>query len=102
MLEATGTALSTLLMVVVAMGATLAARTTLTLLIPLWFGDEHTVRELVLTCLGIDLKELHLDLVTFLDTCILYLIETLPVDLRDMEQTVLTRKDLYEATVRHD
>ena len=64
--------------------------------------DQHTVRELVLTCLRIDLKQLHLDLVALLDTSILNGLEALPVDLRDMEQTILAWHDLYEAAIRHD
>ena len=66
------------------------------------FLDQHTVRELVLTCLRIDLKQLHLDLVALLDTSILNRLEALPVDLRDMEQAILARHDLNEAAVRHD
>jgi hypothetical protein len=64
--------------------------------------DQHTVRELVLTSLRIDLKQLHLDLVALLDTSILNRLEALPVDLRDMEQAILARHDLNEAAVRHD
>ena len=64
--------------------------------------DQHTVRELVLTSLRIDLKQLHLDLVALLDTSILNRLEALPVDLRDMEQAILARHDLYEAAIRHD
>ena len=64
--------------------------------------DQHTVRELVLTSLRIDLKQLHLDLVALLDTSILNGLEALPVDLRDMEQTILAWHDLYEAAIRHD
>ena len=43
--------------------------------------DQHTVRELVLAGLRINLKELHLDLVTFLDTSLLDSLKALPVDL---------------------
>ena len=64
--------------------------------------DQHTMRELVLTCLRIDLKQLHLDLVALLDTSVLNSLEALPVDLRDMEQAILARHDLNEAAVRHD
>ena len=73
-----------------------------TLHITLGLLDQHTVRELVLTRLRIDLKQLHLNLVTLLDASLLDGLEAFPVDLRDMEQTVLARHDLHEAAVRHD
>ena len=41
-------------------------------------------------------------MVALLDTSLLNSLEALPVDLRDMEQTILARHDLYEAAVRHD
>ena len=66
-----------------------------------WLLDQHTMRELVLTCLRIDLKQLHLDLVALLDASILNGLEALPVDLRDMEQTIISWQDFYEASVRH-
>ena len=64
--------------------------------------DEYTVRELELTSLGVNLQELHLNLVTLLDASFLDSLQTLPVNLRDVEQTVLARHELYEAAVRHD
>ena len=106
-LEATGTTLATVV-AAFATGttlttiATLTTRTTLTLDIALRLVDEHTVRELVLTGLRIDLEQLHLDLVTFLDASLLDRLEALPSDLRDVEQAFLARQDLYEATIRHD
>lgn len=69
--------------------ATLAARTTLALLIALGLRDEHTVRELILARLGVDLHELHFDLVTLVDAGFLYGLQALPVDLGDVEQSVL-------------
>ena len=60
------------------------------------------MRELELTSLRINFQELHLNLVTLLDTCFLDSLQTLPVNLRDVEQTVLARHELYEAAVRHD
>ena len=70
---------------------TLRTRTALTLYISLWFRDQHAVTELVLTGLRINLKEFHGDLVTFLQTSLLNSLQTLPVDLADVQQTVLTR-----------
>ena len=52
-----------------------------TLHVTLGLIDQHTVRELVLTRLRVDLQELHLDLVTFLDTSLLDSLKALPVDL---------------------
>ena len=40
--------------------------------------NQHTVAELVLTSLRINLKELHLDMVTLLDTGLLDSLEALP------------------------
>ena len=76
--------------------------TTLTLNITLWLLHQHTVRELVLASLRINLHQLHLDLVAFLDASLFNCLKTLPINLRDVEQTILTRENLYEATVRHD
>ena len=81
---------------------TLATRTALTLYISLRLLEKHAVRELVLASLRVDLHELHLDLVAFLDASLFYCLKTLPVDLRDVELSVLARHDLYEAAVRHD
>ena len=81
---------------------TLATLTGRTLYITLGLLDKHAVRELVLTSLRIDLKELHLDLVTLLDTSLLDSLKALPVNLGDMEQTILTRHDLNKATIRHN
>ena len=82
---------------------TLAALTTGgTLYVTFWLLNQHAVGELVLTRLRVNLKELHLDLVSLLDTCFLDSLETLPVNLTDMKQTVLARHNLYEAAVRHN
>ena len=81
---------------------TLWTWTTLTLNITLWLFHQHTVRELVLASLRINLHQLHLDLVTFLDASLFNCLKTLPINLRDVEQTILTRENLYETTVRHD
>ena len=59
---------------------TLWARTTLTFLISLWLLDEHSVRELVLACLLVDVDKLHLNLVTLLDACLFNSLKALPVD----------------------
>ena len=108
-LIATGATLTVLLAVVTILTArtaltvsVLAAWTARTLLITLGLVEKHAVRELVLTCLRIDLKELHLDVVTFFDASLLDSLEALPLDLRDMQQTFLARENLHEATVRHD
>jgi hypothetical protein len=45
------------------------------------FLNQYTMRELVLTCLRINLKELHLNVVTLLDTSLLNGLKTLPVNL---------------------
>jgi hypothetical protein len=81
---------------------TLTALSGRTLLIALGLLDEYTVRELELTSLRINLEQLDGDLVTLLDTCLLDGLEALPVDLRDVEQTILARHELYETAVRHD
>ena len=59
-----------------------------------WLLDQYTMRELVLTCLRIDLEQLHLDLVALLDTSLLDCLKTLPVNLADVQQTVLDRKSV--------
>lgn len=82
--------------------ATLTTGTALTLHVTLGLLHQHTVRELVLASLRIDLKELHLDVVALLDTSLLNGLQALPSNLRDVEQTLLARHDLYEAAVRHD
>ena len=74
--------------------ATLRTRTTLaalrtlatltagrTLHVALGLVDEHTMRELVFTGLRVNLKELHADLVAFLDASLLDGLQTLPVNL---------------------
>ena len=61
--------------------ATLATRTAFTLYISLRLLEKHAVRELVLASLRVDLHELHLDLVTFLDASLFNCLKTLPVDL---------------------
>ena len=52
--------------------------TLLRLDITLWLLNQYTMRELVLTSLRINLKELHLDMVTLLDTGLLDSLEALP------------------------
>lgn len=82
--------------------ATLWTWTTLALYITLGLLEKHAARELELAGLRIDVNKLNLKLVTLLDASLLDSLKTLPVDLRDVEQTVLSRHELYEATVRHD
>ena len=106
-LEATGTTLTTVVATLATWTtlttiATLTTWATLTLDIALGLVDEHTVRELVLTSLRINLEQFDLDLVTFLDASLLDRLETLPSDLRDVEQAFLARQNLYKATIRHD
>ena len=55
------------------------AWTALTLYVSLWFRDEHAVRQLVLACLRVNLKEFHLDLVAFFQTSLFNSFKTLPV-----------------------
>jgi hypothetical protein len=64
--------------------------------------NQYTMRELVLTCLRINLQELNLNVVALLDTSLFNGLKALPVDLADVQQTVLTRHNLNEASVRHD
>ena len=52
-----------------------------TLHVTLGLLNQHTVRELVLTSLRVDLQQFHLDLVTLLDTSLLNGLKALPVDL---------------------
>ena len=61
--------------------ATFATWTTLTLYVTLGFREQNAVRELVLTSLRVDLHELHLDLVAFLDASLFDCLKTLPVNL---------------------
>jgi hypothetical protein len=61
--------------------STLGTRTTLTLNISLGLRDEYTMREFVLTSLGINLQKLHIDLVAFLQTSLFDSLQTLPVNL---------------------
>ena len=63
--------------------------------------NEYTTRELVLTSLLVDINQLHVDFVTFLDASLFDSVETLPVDFADVKQTVLTRQELHEAAIRH-
>ena len=97
--------LTTTLMTIITTTTTLTALwtwTTLTLYVTLRLLHQHTMRELVLASLRINLHQLHLDLVTFLDASLFNCLKTLPINLRDVEQTILTWENLYEATVRHD
>ena len=59
---------------------TLWARAAFTLLVSLWLLDEHSVRELVLASLLVDVDKLHLNLVTLLDACLFNSLKALPVD----------------------
>ena len=63
---------------------TLRALTTLTACGTLYIVgrllNQNTMRQLVLACLRINFQQLHLNLVTFLDTSILNGLKTLPVD----------------------
>lgn len=67
-------------------------RTAWALSVALWLLFEHAVRQLVLTRLRINLQELHLDMVTLVDTSLLNSLETLPCNLRDMEQALTARR----------
>ena len=59
---------------------TLAALTTGgTLYVTFWLLNQHTVGELVLTRLRVNLKELNSNLVAFLKTCLFNSLKTLPV-----------------------
>ncbi len=76
---------------------TLRAWTTLTLYITLWLLHQYTMRKFVLASLRINLHQLHLDLVAFLDTSLFNCLKTLPINLRDVEQTILTRENSTNA-----
>ena len=60
---------------------TLATRTTRALLVAFRFRLQHTVGELVLARLRVDLHQLHLDLVALVETSVLNGVQTVPVDL---------------------
>ena len=93
-----------LLLVVVAArtSSTLATWATWAFLIALGFRLQHAVRELILARLGVNLHQLHLDFVALMQAGILHGVQTIPVDFRDMQQTILARHNLDEASVRHD
>ena len=101
---ATVTTLATLWTVatLTTVGVLTALPTGRTLDITLGLLNKHTMRELVLTCLRVNLKEFHLNVVTLLDTSLFDGLKALPVNLRDVEQTVLARQELNEASVWHD
>ena len=80
---------------------TLAAWTALTLLVTLGLLKENLARELELACLGVNLQKLNLELVTLVDAGLFHCLETLPVNLRDVQQTILARHELNECTIRH-
>ncbi len=48
---------------------TLRALAALPLLIPLRFGDEHTVRQFILTGLRVDLEQFDVDFIALLNAC---------------------------------
>ena len=75
------TTITTLRTLTIAALTTLRTWTTLTLYISLGLRDEHAVRELVLTSLRINLKQLHGNLVAFLQTSLFDGLQTLPVNL---------------------
>ena len=91
---ATGTTVTTL--------ATLRTRTTLALYIALRLFEQHAVRKLILASLRVNLHELNLQLVALFDASLFNSLQTFPVNLRDVQQAVLARHNLYEAAVRHD
>ena len=80
---------------------TFATGTGRTLYVTLGLRNEDAVRELELAGLRVDFQELDGQLVAFLDAGFLNGLEALPVDLGDMEQTILAGHDLDEAAVRH-
>ena len=80
-IRATVTAVTITLWALTALATLTTLTTSRTLYIVGGLLDQHTVRELVLAGLRINLKELHLDLVTFLDTSLLDSLKALPVDL---------------------
>jgi hypothetical protein len=80
---------------------TLAAWTALTLLVTLGLLKENLARELELTGLWINLQKLNLELVTLVDAGLFHCLETLPVNLRDVQQTILAWHKLNECAIRH-
>lgn len=58
-----------------------ATRTTARLYVVGRLLFKNAVRELVLSCLGVNVEQLNLDVVTFLDTCLLNGLKTLPGNL---------------------
>ena len=78
-------------------GTTLWTWTALGFLVALGLRKESTAAELKLTRLLIDVDELDFDLLTFLQVGIFDLLVALPVDLRDVKETILAWEEFYEA-----
>ena len=74
----------------------------LLLLVAFRLGEEGTVRQAQLAGLLVDLDELHIDLVAFLQARLFHGLVTLPIDLGDVQQTVLVGDDLHEGAEGHD
>ena len=82
--------------------STLWTGTAFALYIALGLLEQDAAAQLELAGLGVNLQELHLQLVALLDASLFDGLKALPVDFADMEQSVLARHELYEAAVRHD
>ena len=62
----------------------------LLLLIAFRLGEQGAMRQTQLAGLLVDFDELHIDFITFLQASLFHALITLPVDFRNVEQTVLT------------
>ena len=60
------------------------------------------MRQFVLACLRVNLKQFHLYLVAFLDSSLFNSLKALPVYLADVQQAILAGENLHETSVRHD
>jgi hypothetical protein len=80
----------------------IATRWTLWLYITLWFLLQHLSAEFELTSLLVNLHEFDSNLITLLDASLFHSLIALPIDLRDVEQALFARHELYEAAIRHD
>ena len=74
--------------------ATLGTGTTLTLYIALGLLEQYATAELELARLLVDVDELDLDLVAFLQTAFFNGLQTLPVDFRNVQQTILAQNNI--------
>ena len=111
MLKAARTILSALFAeVVTTWTVSLTARTTiaftawatLTLYITLRLFEQHATRKLIFSCLRIYFKQLHIDVIAFLNACIFNRFQTSPLYFRDVKQSFFAWKNLNKTAIRHN